>query len=206
MPGYTEAGIFRQDIVDIELNNNGTIHRTFLARAIGKGDKMGNRFGVRLFWDGQPVNLDLASTEGFFMAPDGQNILISGSSYTSTGGNVGWVQLPQACYNVEGQFTLTIKVIDDNVTGTMRIIDGVVDNTGVTGAVAPTGSVPTYQEVLAVYEQMLEAKAGSVRWDIDQTSTLDAEDMLQARTNIDAQEDIGLFINSSGYICQNVTT
>ena len=138
------------------------------------------------------------------MAPDGSNILISGASYTSTGGNVGWVQLPQACYNVEGQFTLAIKVIDDASTATMRIIDGVVDNTGVDNAVAPTDSVPTYQEVLAVYEEMLEAKRGSVRWDIVQSLTDSQQE--QARTNINAQEDIGLFINSSGYICQNVTT
>lgn len=201
---YMEAGVFREDIVDIDLDNNGTIHRTFLARAIGKGDKMANRFGVRLWRAGEPVNLDEATTEGFFMAPDGQNILISGASYTSTGGNVGWVQLPQACYNVEGQFTLAIKVIDSSVTGTMRIIDGVVDNTGVDNAVAPVGSVPTYQEVLSVYELMLEAKTGSVRYDITQSITTEGQE--RARINIDAQEEIGLFIDSNGYICQTVSS
>ena len=48
MPDYIEAGVFRQDLADIDLDQNGTIHRTFLARAIGKGDLMANRFGVRL--------------------------------------------------------------------------------------------------------------------------------------------------------------
>lgn len=195
--------IYREDIVDIDLDSNGTLFRTFMNHAIGKGDKMENRFGVRLWRSGEPVDLSLASTQGFFMAPDGQNILISGSGRTETSGNVGWVQLPQACYNTEGQFTLAIKIIDDSVTGTMRIIDGVVDNTGVDSPVAPVGDVPTYQEILAVYEQMLEAKRGSVRWDISQS--LSASEKTQARSNIEAQKDLGFFIDSSGYICQRIT-
>ena len=172
---------YREEIVDIDLDNNGTIHRTFLNHAIGKGDSLENRYGVRLFRNGEPLNLGGASCEGFFMAPDGNNILISGQN-TRTSGNVAYVQLPQACYNTEGQFTLAIKVIDGGVTGTMRIIDGVVDNTGTDGAVAPVGTVPSYQEVLAVYNQMLEAKAGSIRYDIIQDLTSAQRE--QARDNI----------------------
>ena len=94
--------------------------------------------------------------------------------------------LPQACYNYEGQFTLAIKLIStsEGVTGTMRIVDGMVDNTNVNGAVAPTGTIPTYQEILAVYEQMVAAKEGSVRFDIDQS--LMAAQKTKARTNIEA--------------------
>ena len=83
---------------------------------------------------------------------------------------------------MEGQFSLAIKVIDGGVTGTMRIIDGVVNNTGYDGAVAPTESVPTYQEILAVYDEMLEAKAGAVRYDIEQELT--KAQRTQARNNI----------------------
>ena len=173
--------VYREDLADIELES-GTLHRSFLNRAIGKGDNLANRFGVRLFRNGEPVNVSLASCQGIFMAPNGQNILISGSSLTGVSGNTAWVQLPQACYNVEGQFALAIKVIGDGVTGTMRIVDGTVDNTGTDGAVAPTGTVPTYQEVLAVYDQMLAAKAGSVRYDIDQDLT--KAQRTQARDNI----------------------
>ena len=133
--------LYRSNILTIDLENNGSLHRSFLNHAIGKGDKMENRFGVRLLRRGVPVNLGTASCQGIFMAPDGNNILISGSGYTSCADDTAWVQLPQACYNTEGQFTLAIKVIDDSVTGTMRIIDGTIDNTGVTGAVAPVASV-----------------------------------------------------------------
>ena len=170
--------VYREDLVDIELES-GTIHRSFLNHSIGKGDNMGNRFGVRLFRNGEPVNIGAASCIGLFMAPNGNNIALS-SQYT--GGNVAYVTLPQACYNVEGQFSLAIKVIQDGITETMRIVDGIVDNTGVDGAVAPVAAVPTYQEILAVYDQMLAAKAGSVRYDIDQELT--TAQRAQARSNI----------------------
>ena len=121
---------FHQDILDIDLNNNGSLHRSFMNKTIGLGDSFENRYGVRLFFDGDPVNLDSASCIGLFMAPNGQNILISGQNYTYAGNNLAYVQLPQACYNVEGQFSLAIKIVDSPITGTMRIIDGVVANTG----------------------------------------------------------------------------
>lgn len=170
--------VYREDLVDIELES-GTIHRSFLNHSIGKGDNLGNRFGVRLYRNGEPVNLGTASCIGLFMAPDGTNIALS-SQYA--GGNIAYVTLPQACYSVEGQFYLAIKVIQDGITETMRIVDGIVDNTGVDSPVAPVGTVPTYQEILAVYDQMLEAKAGAVRYDIDQD--LDQSERAQARNNI----------------------
>lgn len=148
--------LYREDIADVELKS-GNISRSFLKHTIGKGDNKANRFGVRVFRNKESEDLTGATCQGIFMAPDGQNILISGSGSAGVAGNVAWVQLPQACYNVEGQFALAIKLIGGGVTGTMRIIDGVVDNTGVTGAVAPTGAVPTYQEVLAAFDDAIDA-------------------------------------------------
>jgi len=174
--------IFHEDIVKVDLANNGVIHRTFLNRTIGKDDDYANRFGVDLYFDGVALNLDTSSCIGLFMAPDGQNIIISDQNHAYAGGNRAFVQLPQACYNVEGPFTLAIKVIESPVTNTVRIIDGMVCNTGSDNPVAPVGSVPTYQEVLAVFDQMLEAKAGAVRYDITQNLT-DSE-KIKARDNI----------------------
>lgn len=151
------SGIYHEDIINIDLANSGTVHRSFAAHTLGQGDVLENRFGVRVYFNGEAVDLSSASCIGLFMAPDGSNILISGSSYTSCSGNTAYVQLPQACYNYEGQFTLSIKIIKSPITGTMRIIDGVVSNTGTSGAVAPTGSVPTYQEIVALYDEMVES-------------------------------------------------
>lgn len=145
--------IYRNDIIDIELET-GTVFRSFLNHAIGKGDNMGNRYGMRLLRNGSPITLTDATCTGLFISPHGEHILISGTDYTGISGNTAWVQLPQACYNYEGQFVLSIKVTDPGVTETMRIIDGTVVNTGYDGAVAPVGSVPTYQEILNVYERL----------------------------------------------------
>lgn len=146
--------IYREDIVDIELTS-GTIHRSFLTRSIGSGDNKANRFGVRVLRNGSPVELGLSTVEGFFRNSNGDNIAITDGNIVS--GNTAVVILPQACYNYEGQFCLAIKIVGGGITGTMRIVDGVVDNTNTGGAVAPTETVPTYQEILAVYEEMEEA-------------------------------------------------
>ena len=146
--------IYHQDIADIELNS-GSLHRSFLGHSIGLGDAAANRFGVRVFRDGVAETLSGVTCQGFFRNANGENIALT--SYGTIDGNVAYVTLPQACYNVEGMFTLAIKLVGGGVTGTMRIIDGMVDNTNTGSAVAPTGSVPTYQEVLSVYEQMQAA-------------------------------------------------
>lgn len=174
--------IFHEDIVPIDLANNGSIHRSFLNRTIGVGDDYANRFGVELYFNGEALNLDTSSCIGLFQGPSGPPILISDVNHAYAGGNRAFVQLPQSCYAVEGQFTLAIKIIESPVTDTVRIIDGVVCNTGSDNPVAPVGSVPTYQEVLAVFDQMLAAKAGAVRYDITQQLT-DAE-KTKARDNI----------------------
>ena len=146
--------IYKSDIVDINLNS-GTIHRSFLGRAIGMADNKGDQFGIRAYRDGEYVDLTGMTVQGFFRDSHGNNIAITTGNLIS--GNVAAVTLPQACYNYEGAFTLAIKLIGGGVTGTVRIVDGTVANTNTTGAVAPTETVPTYQEILAVYDEMLDA-------------------------------------------------
>lgn len=183
----------RRDIADIELNS-GNLHRDWLNHSIGTGDNKANIFGMRLFRDKVPVNLSGASVQGYFRNSQGTNIAISSGTISS---NTAYVTLPQACYNYEGPFTLAIKVVGGGVTGTMRIVDGIVDNTNSGSAVAPTGTVPTYQEVLAVYDQMVAAKDGSVRFDIEQSLT--AEQKTRARTNISgaSAEEVGNLKNAT---------
>ena len=169
--------LYQQDILKMDMNRAG-FHRSFLSHSIGKNDNAANRIGVELYRGEELINLGDASCEGFFLSPAGEHIVITGQ----TSGNIAFVDLPQACYNHEGQFTLAIKVIGGGVTGTVRMVDGQVVNTFTDGAVAPVASVPTYQEVLAVYDQMLEAKAGAIRYDIDQE--LSKAQRTQARNNI----------------------
>lgn len=150
--------IYMEDLLDINLNG-GSLSRSFLNRTIGSGDTDANRFGVRVYRDGVPVDLSGCSCQAIFMNAAGVNIALT--SYGTVSGNEAYVTLPQACYNVEGQFCLAIKLVKDGVTVTSRIVDGVVCNTGTTGTVAPTESVPTYQEILDVYDEMTAATAAA---------------------------------------------
>ena len=179
--------IYKEDIVNIELET-GKVYRSFMNHTIGLGDAKANRFGVRLFRKGEPVEIgNSAVVQGLFMNPAGTNILVSETGYTgSTGieGNVAYVQLPSACYAVEGQFCLAIKITSGSVTGTMRIIDGVIWNTGATGAVVPTGQVPSSAEIIAAYEEAVAVMSYSVRYDASQSLTDTQKGT--ARTNIDA--------------------
>ena len=146
-------GVYREDILNVELES-GSINRSFLNHTIGMADNGANRFGVRIFRGGAPVGLAGVSCQGFFRDSHGNNILVNNGE---TRNNEAYITLPQACYNYEGQFTLAIKLIGDGVTGTMRIVDGVVDNTNTDSPIAPTDAVPTYAEIIALYEEMLEA-------------------------------------------------
>ena len=136
--------IKRIDIVDVDLNS-GNVFRNWKKHTIGTADNKADCFGVRVFRNGAAVSLSSGSVQGYFSNSHGENIVISGSSYVSISGNVAQVTLPQACYNYEGLFSLAIKLINtsNSTTETMRIVDGMVDNTHTGSAVAPTGAVPT---------------------------------------------------------------
>lgn len=183
------SNIYHSDIIDIELNS-GSVHRSFLSKTIGMNDILANRFGVSLFRNGEPVNVEDLECVGLFMAPDGTKYLISETTYpgsTGTTGNTAFVQLPQDCYAKEGQFCLAIKVIGSDITGTMRIIDGVVSNTGTEGAVGPTSTVPTSAEIIAAYEEAVELMDGAVRHDVTQSISDAGKET--ARNNIGAASE-----------------
>ena len=151
--------IYKEDIVAVELES-GSIYRSFLNHSIGLGDVKANRFGVQLYRNKEPVGIGGGTVQGIFMAPNGTNILVSETGYpgsTGINGNVAYVQLPADCYAVEGRFSLAIILTSSGVTGTMRIVDGVIDNTGAQTAVVPTSAVPTSAQIIAAYEEAVEA-------------------------------------------------
>lgn len=148
--------IYKQDIVNIDLDS-GSVFRSFAKITIGTADKAANRFGIRAFRNGVECDLSGASCYGYFRDPQGNNIALT--SYGTVSGNEAYVTLPPACYNYEGQFCLAIKLLVSGVTSTVRIIDGVVDNTNTGSAVAPTSAVPSYSEILSTYDQMVAAVA-----------------------------------------------
>ena len=148
--------IYREDIIDIELES-GTVHRSFMNKAIGEGDINGNRFGFRCLRNGEPVSLVGTAVLGHFIKADGNTVQLTGE----VDGDTAFVSLPETCYAVEGQFTLAIKLSGGGVTGTIRMVDGTVVST-TNGAVIDPGSViPDLSDYLAVVEDA-EAAAETI--------------------------------------------
>lgn len=143
-----EMAIYKQDIVDVELNN-GKIFRGFLNNSIGSGDDKANRFGVRVFRNGEPENIG-GTCAGFFIRADGATVIINDGVVE---GNMAYVTLPETCYAIEGAFSLAIKCTGGSVTGTMRIVDGVVSRTATNTAVDPGTVIPSISALISAIEE-----------------------------------------------------
>lgn len=144
--------IYKEDIVDVELTN-GVIHRSMLCRTIGEGDAMANRFGVRVKRNREAVDLTGITCTGYFIRSTGDTVIITGAAT----GNTAYVTLPQACYAYEGQFALAIKLQGNGVTGTIRIVDGVVSNTQTGSAVDPGTIIPTIDALIEAIEDAVNS-------------------------------------------------
>ena len=105
--------VYKSDIVNVNLES-GSIFRNFLNNSIGYKDDDADRFGIRAFRDGVPVDLSGMSCQAVFMAPNGVKIALT--SYGNVSGNEAYVTLPPACYDYEGQFCLAIKLVGGGVT------------------------------------------------------------------------------------------
>lgn len=140
------------NICEIDLTN-GRIFRSFQNHAIGEGDALENRYGIRAVRDGEEVSLSGVSCTGYFVRADGTTIVISGT----VSGNTAYVTLPAACYAVEGQFSLAIKLTGAGVNGTMRIVDGTVVNTTTDTVVSSGTSVPNVEALTEIIERAEDA-------------------------------------------------
>lgn len=136
---------YRNDFADVNLET-GTICRNFMNHSIGSGDALGDRFGVRVFRNGEPVSLGGTCAGYFVRNTTGETVVISSGVVS---GNEAYVTLPAACYAVEGSFTLAIKVTSGSETVTMRIIDGVVSRTNTSVTVDPGTLVPSIETLIS---------------------------------------------------------
>lgn len=130
--------VYREDIADIELTA-GRVHRTFLNHPLGEGDAEADVFGVRVWRNGEAVNIATQSCTGYFIRADGTTEVINGGSAS---GNVALLTLPAACYAVEGNFQLAIQLTSGGKTKTLRIIDGTIVNVKQGPINDPGGVVP----------------------------------------------------------------
>lgn len=146
--------IYHEDIVGIDLES-GTIHRSFANCMIGEADIAANRYGVRLFRNGEPVNAGTSACVGYFIRHNrGDTVIINGGV---VGGNIAYVTLPESCYVYDGPFSLVIKLVGTDISGTMRIVDGTIVDSMIGTAVDPGSAVPDLASLLEVIDQAEEA-------------------------------------------------
>lgn len=140
-------GLIHTDIVDIELNS-GTVHRSFTQKIVGEGDVDANRYGIRLWRDGEPASAEGSTCIGYFIRhATSDTVVINGGLFN---GQEAYVTLPASCYAYDGSFTLVIKLSGGGVTGTMRIVDGTVVDSIIGTPIDPGGVIPDLDELLAV--------------------------------------------------------
>lgn len=146
--------LYHEDIVDVELES-GTIHRSFAHKTIGEGDDSANRYGVRLWRNGEPENVGGSTCIGYFIPhATGNTVTINGGLFS---GQEAFVELPEACYAAEGGFTLVIKLVGGGVTGTMRIVDGTVVDSMIGSPIDPGGVIPDLADLMEVIERAEDA-------------------------------------------------
>lgn len=150
--GSSMAAHYREDILKIELEN-GNLHRDFLRHTIGEGDALANRFGVKVFRNGEPVQLS-GTCNGYFIRADGETVPVTNGVIN---GNVAYVTLTEECYAVKGIFSLAIKIASGGETVTMRIVDGMVSRTSTDAIVDPGTMLPSIEDLIAAIENAAES-------------------------------------------------
>jgi hypothetical protein len=144
--------LYYEDFVTVDLIAPA-IHRDFLCRTIGEGDKLANRFGVIVQKNKQDIDLTGETCNGYFIRSDGGTVVINGT----VSGNRAYVDIPQACYAYEGQFALAIKLSGDGAIGTMRIIDGTVSNTTTGTVIDPGTIIPSIESLLERIDEAVDS-------------------------------------------------
>lgn len=150
MERVIKMAIYKTDIVDIELNS-GTVFRSFAQETLGEGDENANRYGIRLWRNGEPESVGGSACIGYFIRnANGDTVTINGGLFN---GQEAWIELPEACYVYDGGFSLVIKLVGEGITGTMRIVDGTVVDTMIGPPVDPGSVIPDISDLLAVIER-----------------------------------------------------
>lgn len=145
----------RSDIIKIDLSKQ--LLRTNAGEILAMGDDCANRFGADLVRNGLPVNVDGCMVIGYFIRPDGYTCVIEGVAE----GSQAYVDLPEACYTSEGVFSLAIKLKNDEMNCTLRIIDGYLRRTETGTYIDPGTVVPDLADLLLQIEAMEDATAAA---------------------------------------------
>ena len=155
-------------------------------KQIHLGDHKANRVGAIVTMDGVPYPLG-GNCAGTAILADGSTVPLTGT----VSGNQAYVELDNACYQVEGQINVFVAWVSGSLQTTLLAAVGTVRITETSTVIQPSTPVPDLAELMAQITAMQEATAAanaaatkSVRYDTAQTLT--GAQMAQARVNIKA--------------------
>ena len=145
------ADLYRSDIVKVDINKS--LNRMYVGCVLATGDNKANRFGANVYRGGEPVALDSCGVTGYFIRQNMETVVVKGVA----DGNTAYVDLEQACYSHEGQFSLAIKVSSDGVVHTVRIVDGYIRLTQTDVLIDPGDVIPSLDNIFAQLRAMDQA-------------------------------------------------
>lgn len=155
-------------------------------KQIHLGDHKANRVGAIVTMDGVPYPLG-GNCAGTAILADGSTVPLTGT----VSGNQAYVELDNACYQVEGQINVFVAWVSGSLQTTLLAAVGTVRITETSTVIQPSTPVPDLAELMAQITAMQEATAAanaaatkSVRYDTAQS--LNGAQMAQARVNIKA--------------------
>lgn len=143
--------IYKTDMVDVDLTQR--LSRTYWNHQVGEADKAGDVFGCRILDGGEEADLTGVTVVGYFIRKDQTTVTINGTR----SGSVISVTLPEACYAVEGNFQLAIKLVTSDGTVTARIVEGTVIDTSIGPLVDPGSVIPDLASFAALVEAAEDA-------------------------------------------------
>lgn len=155
---------------------------------IHQGDHLANRCGAIVMMGKAPLALG-GNCAGTAILQDGSTVPLTGT----ISDNEAYVELDNACYQVEGTITVHVKWVSGSLETTLISFYGTVEITETGAVIQPSTPIPDLPELLASIEEMQEATAAaeaaatkSVRYDTTQSLT-DAQ-KTTARQNIGAAQ------------------
>lgn len=131
-----------KNVYKVELNQ-GTAP-VFSLRQIYYGDVEANRIGAIVLLNGEPVALS-GTCSGTAILADGSTVAITGT----VDGSQAYVELPAACYSVEGQIEVYVKLTVDGVTTTLIAGVGTVRLTETDTVIDPGTIIPSVAALIS---------------------------------------------------------
>lgn len=163
------------------------VEEEYLGEVFLTESKKAHTFELTIERRKEPVPLRGYSVQALFITPNRVTLTVDGTYE----GNVALLTLPKACYELEGEFVVSIMIFNTDRITPVFYGKGDIRLSTTSNQASPITPLPSLTELIAemnaMHEAAAEARAAaeqSVRYDSDQHLT-DAE-KLRARNNIGA--------------------